>query len=393
MIRIIAHGEEILTRSSEDYVGSPMYSIIPGHEAAILAVIGLVIGVWALRRWGSGWERFSVRLTQYRGLDVARRLLVWLLLVAAAIHAGLVLGHEPSGYTVLYALDAALLGYLVRSILAGSFRRWLGAMVLGGSIVGYAISGMGGEPPDQIGLATKLVEILALTIVLAPQGERRWRRLATSTTVVVMTVVVGIGAWAGAFQTGGGHHLGDTPAPGALIPAGEDRPPTRHEIAEADELHARITTAIAPYADPAVAAADGYAVEGMYGTDFHAANEAYQSDGRVLDPERPETLVYAQTERGPVLLGAMFEMEGIGVAGPAPGGPLTVWHAHDHVCFSLVPPALAGLTSPFGTCPIGSITVARTHEMIHVWTIPGAPEPFGDLDDAWLAGHLDALAG
>ncbi len=91
----------------------------------------------------------------------------------------------------------------------------------------------------------------------------------------------------------------------------------------------------------------------------------------------------------PVLLGAQFSMPEKGQAGPAIGGPLTVWHAHDHVCVGL-PGVLTGLQSPFGTCPIGSITIPETNEMIHVWTLPGVPEPFGDLDDAWLNEYLEA---
>jgi len=388
MITLFAHGEEIISRSTGDYVGSLMYSVIPGHEAAILAVVGLVGAVWAMARWGSDSGRFGALLSAYRDLDVLRRLLTWLLLVSTAVHAGLVVGHEPSGYTALYLIDALLLGYVTWSLLNGTFRRWVATAVLGASVLGYSVTTLGGEPPDQVGLATKLVEITALAIVLAPASERRWRRLAASASVISMTVVVGIGAWAGAFQTGGGHHLGETPAPGVLIPAGDDRPPTRHETDEAESLHARTVEVLAPYADPEVAAADGYDVAGMYGTDFHAANAAYQSDGRILDPERPETLVYAMTDRGPVLLGAMFEMEDIGTGGPSPGGPLTVWHAHDHVCFSLFPPALAGLTGPFGTCALGSITVARTHEMIHIWTLPGVEDAFGDIDEEWLADYL-----
>ncbi len=31
--------------------------------------------------------------------------------------------------------------------------------------------------------------------------------------------------------------------------------------------------------------------------------------------------------------------------------------------------------------------------MIHVWTLPGVPEPFGDLDDGWLSEYLEAAAG
>ena len=95
----------------------------------------------------------------------------------------------------------------------------------------------------------------------------------------------------------------------------------------------------------------------------------------------------------PGLEGAkLFEMPAISQAGPAVGGPLTVWHRHDHVCFSLTPPALAGLTSPFGSCPVGSITIPRTGEMMHVWTLPGIPDPFGDLEDEWLNDYLSAPA-
>ena len=87
----------------------------------------------------------------------------------------------------------------------------------------------------------------------------------------------------------------------------------------------------------------------------------------------------------------MHEMEGIGTSGPAVGGPLTVWHAHDHVCFSVVPLGLAGLTSPFGVCPLGSITIPVTNEMIHVWTLPGVEERFGHLEDQWLDDYLAAF--
>ena len=89
----------------------------------------------------------------------------------------------------------------------------------------------------------------------------------------------------------------------------------------------------------------------------------------------------------------MFEMEAIGEPGPAIAGPLTVWHAHDHVCFSLTPPALAGLTSPFGVCPMGSITMPVTNEMIHLWTVPGAPERIGHIEDEWLDAYLERFKG
>jgi hypothetical protein len=30
--------------------------------------------------------------------------------------------------------------------------------------------------------------------------------------------------------------------------------------------------------------------------------------------------------------------------------------------------------------------------MIHTWIVPGAPEPFGDLDEAWKRAYLEAVA-
>jgi hypothetical protein len=173
-----------------------------------------------------------------------------------------------------------------------------------------------------------------------------------------------------------------------VVPAREATPAER---AAADDLIIAARKALAKYADINVAAADGYNVKGIAGIDFHASNPANENDGRILDVAHPETLVYAVAPNGqPVLMGAMFLMPKIGEPGPTIGGPLTVWHAHQHVCISLTPPGLAGLLSPLGTCPIGTIDLALTAEMIHIWIVPGAPEPFGDLDDAWKRAYLAA---
>ena len=138
----------------------------------------------------------------------------------------------------------------------------------------------------------------------------------------------------------------------------------------------------------AVAAAAGYDVDSMGRLGGHADNPEYKDDGRILDPTRPETLVYHPGPDGPVLLGAMFQTDESGEVGPMVGGSLTVWHGHDHVCFGLLPPGLGSLGSPMGTCPLGTVTVALTNEMIHVWTVEGAPSRFGDLDDEWLEENI-----
>ena len=395
MMRAAFHGADgVGTRGVGDYVGSPMYAIIPEHVPAVIGVVALIGGAWLVRRRaGHGRPWATPFVADYRRLGLVQRFLTWLLLVAGTVHLGLIIGHDPSWYSAGYAAVGAAQLLVAQRVIRG--RRWRRAalVTLTASIIGYAIVAMAGEAPDQVGLATKLLELGAFAIVLTPQLDHRWRRLGASTATVTLAVVVAIGAWAGAFSAGaGGHHLGDVPAPGVLVPTGEDREPTIHEQRDADELYEATLLTAARYADPEVARADGYDVNGMYGLDFHAANEAYKRDGLVLDPERPENLIYAVTDDGPVLVGLMFEVDDIGVEGPAVGGPLTVWHAHDHVCFALAPPALSGLTSPFGTCPVGSITVPITNEMIHVWTLPGVPEHFGDLEDDWLADYLAGAA-
>jgi hypothetical protein len=89
----------------------------------------------------------------------------------------------------------------------------------------------------------------------------------------------------------------------------------------------------------------------------------------------------------------MFQMSKFGEPGPAVGGPLTVWHGHEQICFSVLPPGLTGIVSPLGGCPVGSLAIPRTVEMMHVWTAPGAPQPFGDLDDGWRRAYVARSVG
>jgi hypothetical protein len=263
------------------------------------------------------------------------------------------------------------------------------------------MSSIAGNAPDQLGVATKLGEILAIAIIVrAPLGSPR-RGFVGSTAVVVLVVATTMASWIGAFRASAnepgavvGHHVhgGSIAPPGTLLPPLADREPTRDERLAADALVMATRDAIAKYADPSVAAAAGYHVAGMSGIDFHANNPAYERDGRTLDPSRPETLVYAVAPNGqPVLLGALFVMPDPREPGPAVGGPLTPWHAHQNICFSLAPVALSGVLSPLGTCPIGSLTIPITPQMIHIWIVPGAPHPFGDLDEAWKRAYLSAL--
>jgi hypothetical protein len=375
--------------------GSPLYQVSAEHVAGVVALMGLPVALWFLRRRGAPI------------LAPIQWLLVELLAGSAAIHLGLVIGNDHGfAFSALFVIDAVLLGLVARRVLRGEAAGRLGMAVLVGSVVAYWLSAVSGETPDQIGLATKLVEIVALAIVVRPalsQRRRFARSLAGSVAIGLLVLGTATSSWIGAFRAAaaepggdaGEHVHGSVAAPGTILPAVPARHATPAEVEAATDLLLATRAALARYADPAVAAADGYRVNGVAGIDFHASNPAYEHDDRVLDPTHPETLVYAVAPDGrPVLMGAMFLMPKIGESGPMVGGPLTVWHAHQHICFSLTPPGLTGILSPLGGCPVGSIDIPLTAEMIHIWIVPGAPEPFGDLDDGWKRAYLQsAVAG
>ena len=368
--------------------GSPLYGLDPEHVAALAALALLAAVAWLTRRRASS------------SLPPMDTLLVGLLLGSAAIHIGLAVGHVSAqpGVRALFLVDALLLAVVARRVMDGQPAGKLGVIVLVGSVVAYWVSAVGGEAPDQLGVATKLGEILALAIVFrAPTA--RVRSALGSVAVVLLVVLTAASSWVGAFRASAaepgavaGHHVhsGSVAPPGTILPPVPARDATKDETTAAEGLLLATRAGIAKYADPSIAAADGYQVAGMHGIDFHANNPRYEQDDKVLDPARPETLVYAVAPDGrPVLMGALFVMK-MGQPGPTVGGPLTVWHAHQHICFSLTPPTLTGVLSPLGTCPIGSITFPLTPEMIHIWTVQGAPQPFGDLDDTWKRAYLAA---
>jgi hypothetical protein len=109
----------------------------------------------------------------------------------------------------------------------------------------------------------------------------------------------------------------------------------------------------------------------------HFRNIEYMLDDRLLDPDRPENLMYYPTPTGRyALAGFMFFVRSRNEWGPQVGGPLTLWHYHiwkRKRCF------VHGLVTvgwaKNGECAEG-VGHHRSGEMMHVWLIDHPRGPF-----------------
>lgn len=121
-----------------------------------------------------------------------------------------------------------------------------------------------------------------------------------------------------------------------------------------DDLRAEVARTIAPYRDPAAAEAAGFRPPRRPGAKIaHYVDIAAVRDGRVLDPDAPEGLVYYTGGPEPVLLGAFF-VAPPGTAVPDDTGGIVVWHSHDPACAGFLATAEAPCTGQ--------------RRMVHVWT-------------------------
>jgi hypothetical protein len=372
----------------------------PHHRPAAIAAVLVFVGAGLLRFRRKG------PVIAAPGTGPVERWAAALLGVSAAVHLALPLGHNDNG-----VLTAGFLGsgvaYAWLALRALDGRRWRlpTALLVVATLVGYIwVTLAGGEEPDQVGLATALVELTAFGLAVAP-ATGRLRRAAGATATVAATAVVGAALWAGAFAA---HDTGDVTIASAAAPAaaghahGHDhaaraqagvvmRPVADHhatpeQIRAAARLAEETVAAARRYADIDVARAAGYQASlSQTGYDVHLENKAFAKDGRTLDPRRPEQLVYAIDGGRATLLGVVFVMERAGEPGPEPGGPITGWHAHNG-CLTVLPPGF-GITSPYGGCPALSVQ-ATVPEMMHIWTVDSPRGPYAEgLDEQWVRAY------
>jgi hypothetical protein len=243
---------------------------------------------------------------------------------------------------------------------------------------GHLLLGMG------IGLVVMGVVGAAYTALPYGVWVRRGVLAGSLALIVISGNIAGWAAtveWSGAKSNAAHSHLTNTLT----------RPFTAAELQAATKLMVDTRAAVARYSDQKVALAAGYeAVEPLELPTVHFVNSAYLTDADVLRPDHVQSLIYFNTKSGPVLIGAMYIMPRLGMAGPEVGGPLTSWHKHDNLCFDkatgkIVAFAHSGVSDTSerdksGTCPKGSSNHS-TPEMLHVWVVENPNGPFdADMD-------------
>ena len=311
-----------------------------------------------------------------------------LMAMSGAIHLGLVWTHADETVTsALFVLNAVAYFALSQAF---TWRWWrpASAALIVATLLGYLVYiVLGFDTPDQVAIATKLIELLALALVLVPvRGERPWRKtrwIALGAAFPALMVVSMATVWIDALARPDERHV----HVGALLQ--ETNPiATPEQQAAAQSLFDQTAAAIAPYKDWRRAWADGYRPGGSQtAPSTHWMNQRYVDAGYVMDPKHPQGLVYANTRNGPLLLGAMFQMKRIGVFGPDPGGPLTAWHQHENICFTPFGIEFS-LMTPTATCPLGAIDITAP-AMLHVWIVDNPAGPFALDFDEKLVRKID----
>jgi len=342
---------------------------------------------------------------------------------AGAVHAAAIGVHSEHRQAALtFTLLAALqLGWGILALARpGRVLVGLGALLNLGALAGFALAKTNGiswvdglEEAEAVQTADGLAAGLAAVAVLAALGHLSGRghhalkgsALLTGTAALAVAALAVPGmVSAGTHSHSDGHegteHAHDAaPAAGAAAEAevASAVPPkpydpdlpidlggvegvTPRQQAAAENLLSATIVALPEFADPAAVEGMGFVSigDGFLGHE-HYLNPANMSDGRVLDPSRPESLVFDTSTTPKKLVAAMYMLNPGDTLDDVPelGGALTQWHVHDNLCFT--GPRVTGLTDADGQCPPGSAKGTEV-PMIHVWITPHPCGPFAALE-------------
>lgn len=381
-----------------------------------------------------------------------RRALAWIAgaasLGAGAVHAAAIGAHaeHPAVVKTFTALAVAQLGWgAVQLVRQSRVVSMFGVIVNGAALVGWIMAKTSGisfvdgletaEPTqwsDGLCAALAAVAVIAATVSLVRHGSEAeagskasypaFRRVAIGLSVAIAALALtGMNSAAvhrhageghigesadghthtdGSSSDTGGH--GDHAAPEvATVPYDPSKPIDLSGVegvspaqqARAENLIAVTLARLPQFADVSTLEAKGYhSINDAFTGHEHYINWDLIDDGRELDPDYPESLVFEMVNGKKTLVSAMFMAEGEITLEDVPdvGGALTQWHIHDNLCYTASdPPRVAGLTISPGVCPQGLRILGTPRPMIHVWIRSHKCGPFSALDGVG-AGQVKA---
>lgn len=151
---------------------------------------------------------------------------------------------------------------------------------------------------------------------------------------------------------------------------------TAEQMVAAGEFALQVKEKTAKYADITEGMRAGYVqiTQDLEGIAAHFIRSDFQRDGRELDPDYPEVLLYSKRLDGTWrFVGVMFLAEAQGDTPPQYFGSLDAWHRHENLCFTAG--ARVSTTASAGDCRSG-VFVAKTAYQLHVWVLPGGTGVF-----------------
>jgi hypothetical protein len=418
---------------------------IPGLVALVATPLFLWLAYCALQAFRAQhvkWaENAGAHLDRLGGRAKVALIGLW---VGFAVHVAIVSTHWGDARTtaLLFILDAALFaGAAAWTFLGRPHWKAISVAISAGTAAGYTLYLLTGwETADPVGLITSTVEMAGALVLLVPsvaatpglRGRDVW--LTVGAIPVALVSLLGVTAIAGSSaavasatsatsSTSSSTHAmagmsmgsdGATPhattasfslpsnspagsvtwpdTMGAMdtgmkmVEASCTTPPTAAQQQAAMALVDQTVSAVSAYRSLAAAKAAGYVALTPTGQrQVHYINPSiYRNESANPDPSAVPVLVYDNTQRGAVLVAAMYLMPPGSRTPPQPGGCLTQWHVHTDLCISGL--KVVG-TNEGRSCASSSVNEV-TPPMMHVWLVPDGGGPLDPMpaDAAVLSG-------
>jgi hypothetical protein len=290
-----------------------------------------------------------------------------------------------------------VVGLVGGAINGAAFGGWVQAKTTGISFVAGLDTRESVQFADAAAATLALVAIAgALATLAAGRGAADARPSSILIGVAAVTTVVLVVP--GMVATGSHSHAGghDHDAPPLAVPYLATLPVdlggvpgvSEVEVAQAEALVTETLQTLPQFADPWAIVAMGYHSIGDSSSGYeHFVNWGLISDGRVLDPDYPESLVFqVDPTTGERTLSAAMFMANPGTtldSVPELGGALVQWHVHDDLCYYGQPNAwrVAEVVEPGQECRPGTFRLSEISvPMVHVWIVPHPCGPFAALE-------------